>query len=103
MGEDGSARQQATDYGRTLVCIAVIARDVGNPLTGPSGAATVFVPQKGAAPGHIASSSRVCAGCLRVRSGWPSLARSGSRDRGRRRGRHLRGQPHNQTLDGKAP
>jgi glycerate 2-kinase len=33
----------------------VVASDVDNPLTGPTGAASVFAPQKGASPGEVAA------------------------------------------------
>ncbi|GAA1024541.1 MULTISPECIES: glycerate kinase [Amycolatopsis] len=62
---DRHGRRMETLNGRTLPAVAaidlprldveiVIATDVRNPLLGPSGAAAVYGPQKGAAPADIA-------------------------------------------------
>jgi glycerate kinase len=50
----------------------VVATDVTNPLTGPSGAAAVFGPQKGASPADIAQLEAGLAALVAAarRSGW---------------------------------
>ncbi|HEV7211979.1 MAG TPA: glycerate kinase [Blastococcus sp.] len=54
-GLDRLARLDASGLDPRLADVdLVVASDVDNPLTGPSGAAAVFGPQKGAAPDEVA-------------------------------------------------
>ena len=58
-GGGGLARLERVDAGgldpRLAEAEFVVASDVDNPLTGPSGAAHVFAPQKGASPEEVAA------------------------------------------------
>ncbi|SDY79861.1 glycerate kinase [Tessaracoccus flavus] len=57
---------------------ATVLSDVTNPLTGPRGAAAVFGPQKGLAPGDVAVADEGLRRLARVMGGDPSAAGAGA-------------------------
>lgn len=54
-GGAGAVEALARDESRLAEIDLVVACDVDNPLVGPSGAAAVYAPQKGAAPDDVAA------------------------------------------------
>ena len=85
LGRPGSAARAAS----TLA----VACDVSNPLLGPSGAAAIYGPQKGASPADVAELDRrlaAWADALEAATGARRPRHAGRRRRGRRRLRAAR-------------